>query len=1002
MKKHTAKFISSVLTATTLMSMLTAVPVVAVENTYSNSNENQIFTVTEDEKGIHFIGPTGNDIAIGEELPENVTRIDSASDYYRAKGNSRLPSGSTTATLPDSIDNSANEFFPEIDTQGSLGSCISWAQVYYQFTYTMNKSLNRTTTPENTFSPQWTYNMIAGTGGMVGIYYETYSLLQKIGGATLSQAPYDYNCTTIFPKEEIWTSAMKYRLKDFQTFEDIGEVADNTLITSPDDTDLTAMKTALSNGDVITYSTYINSWNAIKIKPNSAVPENNKYANEYIVKSMTGRDGGHRMSLVGYNDNIWTDINDNNIVDSGEMGAFKIANSWGKNYGNDGFMWISYDALNEVSVVEGVEADSTRESIFSEIARIDVKPYSETEKNIYLKYTLNTADRTQSKIYITAEKDGTEYTRGLFSNNNAAGKVSYDGTKNANDGTMTLLLNTLVADINSENIFDYNWSIRCVDENKDQTKFTVKNVEIVDELANKVYKLDNTYPFTLDGNEKTLQLLETTINNAVVYYRGYYNPVIHYKTKNGNWISDKGVAMSENIERRGYTHKYVIELGNLNSTEIYFSENGKVDNNNGQNYTAKRGLNYYVTENQGKPINIEIVKEYDGFADVNYCGYFDTLASGGYEPYQYQYIFTNLETGEEVVDEYREKTNYGYYFRKEGTYKVTVNVKDYSDKVTSTSMNVEVKNLPFEISGLSVTPDKQAMLGDELEFTAVTKNESIRAWGNMYNQYDFTVKKDGKECYKTTVKAKNADVGLMTSTVKLLWTPTQTGSYTVTISSTDWNKEYSEKTINFDVTEYNGTIIGDADNNKQINVTDALLVLKYNISSIDSSRLWLALSDCNKDGAVDIKDAICILRYSVSSGSYAYTGEVNYKEMPTEPPTEAPTQKPTEKPTEAPTVPVEKNIVTFSNAHNWSGTIYCYYWSDTNKSMTAWPGKPMTKSETNSQGQAIYTFEVPKEATYVIFSNGSIQTVDIPYAGGKVKYYPTTTNSKGHYNVATW
>lgn len=39
------------------------------------------------------------------------------------------------------------------------------------------------------------------------------------------------------------------------------------------------------------------------------------------------------MTLVGYNDNIWVDINGNGIVDNGEKGAFKIANSWGNDDG---------------------------------------------------------------------------------------------------------------------------------------------------------------------------------------------------------------------------------------------------------------------------------------------------------------------------------------------------------------------------------------------------------------------------------------------------------------------------------------------------------------------------------------------------------------------------------------------------------------------------------------------------------------------------------------------
>ena len=39
-------------------------------------------------------------------------------------------------------------------------------------------------------------------------------------------------------------------------------------------------------------------------------------------------------------------------VEKGEKGAFKIANSWGTDFDNDGFIWMSYDALNLVSSVK--------------------------------------------------------------------------------------------------------------------------------------------------------------------------------------------------------------------------------------------------------------------------------------------------------------------------------------------------------------------------------------------------------------------------------------------------------------------------------------------------------------------------------------------------------------------------------------------------------------------------------------------------------------------------
>ena len=59
------------------------------------------------------------------------------------------------------------------------------------------------------------------------------------------------------------------------------------------------------------------------------------------------------MTVVGYNDDIWVDINSNGFVDPGEKGAFRIANSWGTGWGEGGFCWMSYDALKNPSAVSG-------------------------------------------------------------------------------------------------------------------------------------------------------------------------------------------------------------------------------------------------------------------------------------------------------------------------------------------------------------------------------------------------------------------------------------------------------------------------------------------------------------------------------------------------------------------------------------------------------------------------------------------------------------------------
>ena len=53
---------------------------------------------------------------------------------------------------------------------------------------------------------------------------------------------------------------------------------------------------------------------------------------EFIYRKFKSGDGGHAMLVVGYDD---------------ERNAFKVVNSWGKGWGNEGFVWIDYKAFQE-------------------------------------------------------------------------------------------------------------------------------------------------------------------------------------------------------------------------------------------------------------------------------------------------------------------------------------------------------------------------------------------------------------------------------------------------------------------------------------------------------------------------------------------------------------------------------------------------------------------------------------------------------------------------------
>jgi C1A family cysteine protease len=59
--------------------------------------------------------------------------------------------------------------------------------------------------------------------------------------------------------------------------------------------------------------------------------------------------GGHAVAIVGFDDNHPT-------TNGKKIGAFKVKNSWGKDWGENGYFWIAYDQMD--SCVQFVTADA--------------------------------------------------------------------------------------------------------------------------------------------------------------------------------------------------------------------------------------------------------------------------------------------------------------------------------------------------------------------------------------------------------------------------------------------------------------------------------------------------------------------------------------------------------------------------------------------------------------------------------------------------------------------
>jgi len=252
---------------------------------------------------------------------ETKTIPESSSNFIRHRG------------LPSRYDLSSK--MPPIGNQGSQGSCVGWATTYAVKSYNMKKKYgwnyditwkrvkvkipNRPGwytwkyvgegSKNHIFSPAFTYNQINGgrDRGSV-ISYATRLLVQK-GATPWSYMPYDDKNYLRQPSAKAKAKARTYRSLRFARLS----------FSSPE-----PIKAVISQGHPV----------IVGIK----VYQNFHKLGSKVYDTFSGRsNGGHAIALVGYDDNKRSS--------NGHKGAFKIFNSWGRNWGNKGYGWISYKHL---------------------------------------------------------------------------------------------------------------------------------------------------------------------------------------------------------------------------------------------------------------------------------------------------------------------------------------------------------------------------------------------------------------------------------------------------------------------------------------------------------------------------------------------------------------------------------------------------------------------------------------------------------------------------------
>ncbi|GBF51959.1 papain family cysteine protease [Leptospira ryugenii] len=249
--------------------------------------------------------------------------------------------------LPSSIDLSSQ--MPPVGNQGQQNSCVAWASGYAirSFLAKNGGKVSNYDPPfvggggNNVFSPAFIYNQQNGGKDAGLYYYKTMDFLQKNGVVPWSSMPYSDKDYKSQPSASAKQEALAYRIKSYTRLN----------IKKPDE-----IKRVLAGGNVVLFGIIIDdAFYQLK-------------AGEIYDKTGGQSYGGHAMTIVGYDDKKKSK--------SGHVGAFKFQNSWGENWADKGFGWLSYNMLAAVGQEAYALVDDTKTNTSPTSNEVSLKPLS--------------------------------------------------------------------------------------------------------------------------------------------------------------------------------------------------------------------------------------------------------------------------------------------------------------------------------------------------------------------------------------------------------------------------------------------------------------------------------------------------------------------------------------------------------------------------------------------------------------------------------------------------
>ncbi|WP_413282721.1 C1 family peptidase [Vibrio sp. MA40-2] len=293
--------------------------------------------------------------------------------------------------LPTSF--SLKHFAPMVGHQGQSGSCVGWSTGYAARSILYNKWANESKPQKPSiaaFSPAWVFNQVKLSSDCEGGSYisDALDLLSDTGALADSEFPYsDTQCFRL-PTANESDQANEFTIEHYRRLSSSLSASSLSVNT----------RKALARGNPVVIGMAVGN---TFMNHRGSGPIDFTYSDYETYKTAPYSEfGGHAMAVVGYDDNH-----------SG--GAFEIINSWGEDWGNKGFFWLSYkdyqtfvvEAYEVIGPEPDIEPPATPEPNFTlqpSFFHFDGRllPLSEDNNELLITQSLGSGERFRAELKV--------------------------------------------------------------------------------------------------------------------------------------------------------------------------------------------------------------------------------------------------------------------------------------------------------------------------------------------------------------------------------------------------------------------------------------------------------------------------------------------------------------------------------------------------------------------------------------------------------------------------